>query len=83
MASTAAPVADTALPVVLIVSVEEMKRNAGKVWREVARGAVVRVDDVRSAVTVGWLSGEVPASVAALTGYLPAPGAVADHLAPE
>ncbi len=74
---------ETDTPVVLIVSATELKHNAGKVWREVAAGAAVRVDDVRTGVTLAWISATAPAGVADVLPFLPEPGAAADRLGPE
>lgn len=83
MVTAAAAGTDAALPVVYVVSVEELKRNAGKAWRDLAAGAVIRIDDARLGQTVGWLSAEVPASVAHLVPFMPEPGTAADRLAPD
>jgi hypothetical protein len=72
---------DTDVPSVLIVSASELGSRSGGLLRALAGGMVVRIDDLRLGLTVGWLSAEPPSSVAGLAG-LPAPGEVSDRLPP-
>lgn len=67
-------------PCILVVSASEVSARSGSLLRELAAGAVVRIDDLRLKRTVGWLTAEVPVSVAAFADGLPAPGEAADAL---
>ena len=80
---------DEKVPPVLVISATELGNRSGGVLREVGAGALVRVDDLRLKMTVGWLSAEPPARPAgispeswsrALTA-LPEPGTAADRIA--
>jgi len=67
-------------PSVLVVSASEVSARSGGLLRELAAGTVIRIDDLRLRRTVGWLTAERPASVAAFADQLPPPGDVADAL---
>lgn len=68
-------------PPIVCITASELARRCGAVLREVALGAVIRVEDARSGTVVAWLSLDPPASVAAVADMLPEPGTVHDHLA--
>ena len=65
---------------VLVVSASELGSRSGSLLREVAAGAVVRIDDLRLGLTVGYLSLEPPASVAGVLDSPPEPGTAADRV---
>jgi hypothetical protein len=65
-------------PPVLIVNASELGARSGRLLRHLATGAVIRVDDLKLGVTVGWLTAEAPPGVAGL--QLPGPGEVSDVL---
>ena len=69
-----------AAPAVLVVSASEVSKKTGELWRELALGAVIRVDDVKSRRTVGWITSGPPESVQCILDHLPAPGEASDRL---
>jgi hypothetical protein len=74
---------ETGMPSVLVVSASELGSRSGGLLRALASGMVVRIDDLRLGLTVGYLSLEPPASAAGVLDRLPEQGTAADRVLPD